>query len=631
MSFAERGGDVWAWRVPVSGTCACGGGCDAVTIAVNGVGPTEQASLRGNRFRAIVALREGENEIVASCATGDGRQLESDPLVLTERLREVPTAEIDPAVHAGTVELDASASLPSPGSRSALVSYDWSVRPTNPAPLSLRPAGDTIGTRMTADPPPVDGEYYVTVKVTDAAGRSDESTTYFVVRNGSPRLVDMDTESPAWVDPAVVYGVVPFLFGNDGFRSVEARLPYLAHLGINAIWLSPINSTPPGDYGYAVTDYFGLNPNYGTREEFRHLVETAHDLGIRVLMDFVPNHTSDEHPYFLDAMRYGASSRYYDFYDRDAAGRPTHYFDWTNLPNLDYGNPEVRRMILEAFSYWVREFDVDGFRVDVAWGVKRRDSGFWPVWRRTLKRIKPDLLLLAEGTARDPYYFSNGFDAAYDWTEHPGSWAWQGVFDSDTTIVPYLDAALTDLGHGYPDDALVFRFLNNNDTGQRFMSRYGTDKTRVASALLFTLPGIPELFTGDEVGASYLPYSDEYPISWTDQFGLRDYYRKLIALREAWPALYSRSWEPLGAEPATGVYAYVRWGEPGDAPVLVVLNLSGLPLTATVPVSGPAAPFGHGRPLRDLLTGDTLRPRAGSSIELRMPAWSSLILVEGRS
>ncbi|MBD0329569.1 MAG: alpha-amylase, partial [Thermoleophilia bacterium] len=295
---------------------------------------------------------------------------------------------------------------------------------------------------------------------------------------------------PRWVDEAVVYGVIPNRFGDaGGFTDVTARLDDLAELGVTALWLSPINASPEGDFGYAVTDYFALREDYGTEADFRELVREAHRRGIRVLMDFVPNHTSAAHPYHRDAAVHGRASRYWDFYDRDTGGTITHYFDWAHLPNLNYANPEVRAMIHEAFAYWVREFDVDGFRVDVAWGVKERAPEFWPEWRARLKAIKPDLFLLAEASARDPYYFEHGFDAAYDWTQELGHWAWEGVWDapSPRELVDALDAALS---HHLPDRP-VFRFLNNNDTGASFVGRHGTDLTRVASAALLTLPGIP--------------------------------------------------------------------------------------------------------------------------------------------
>ena len=114
-------------------------------------------------------------------------------------------------------------------------------------------------------------------------------------------------------------------------------------------------------------------------------------------------------------------------------------------------------MMIEAFGYWVREFDVDGFRVDVAWGIRERNPDFWSEWRRALKRIKPDLLLLAEATAREPYYFDNGFDAAYDWTYRPGGWAWEIIWSAyKYRLLSYnLTEALTNRPEGFHPDALI--------------------------------------------------------------------------------------------------------------------------------------------------------------------------------
>ena len=238
-------------------------------------------------------------------------------------------------------------------------------------------------------------------------------------------------------------------------------------------------------------------------------------------------------------------------------------------------------MMLEAFSYWVREFDVDGFRVDACWGVQERRPDFWPEWRRELKRIKPDLLLLAEASARDPYNVENGFDAAYDWTEELGHWAW-GQFWGDQApqtdpaqTIRLLTDALTNAPEGYHPDSLIFRFLNNNDTRARFITTHGENLTRVATALLLTLPGIPCIYTADEAGQWFLPYSDGAPLSFRERYrGLRDFHKKLIALRKEVSSLHSRHWQIVEAEPATQVLAYVRYLEGAEEPVLILLNFS---------------------------------------------------------
>lgn len=123
---------------------------------------------------------------------------------------------------------------------------------------------------------------------------------------------------------------------------------------------------------------------------------------------------SSHHHYYRDELARGARSPYYDWFERDNTGEVTHYFDWTHLLDLDYDNPEVRNYITAALARFVRDYDVDGFRVDASWAVARRAQEFWPSVRAELKRIDPDIFLLAEASAREPYHVANGFDAAYD-------------------------------------------------------------------------------------------------------------------------------------------------------------------------------------------------------------------------
>ncbi len=502
-------GDAWAWEIPVGGQVE-NGPCDEVQVRVNET--TIKAELNGNQFQASVPVQPGENSISAACLPGE---VTSESIMYTGKLRNVPTAVIDVRIENGRVLLDGSASKTAPVQPSPIAKYRWSGEGV----LNGQPETPTLE----ITPPTADGEYYLSLQVTDQDGRSDTGKTYFVVANGQPRLDDWTWQNTAWIEDAVVYGVIPRKFGSDGFKSIQARLDALKELGVNALWLAPINKSPGGDYGYAVADYFELRESYGTKEDFRALVEAAHQRGIRVLMDFVPNHSSDEHPYFQDALARGKESHYWAYYDRDETGQPTHYFNWTNLPNLNYNNPEVENWITEAFAYWVREFDVDGFRVDAAWGIRERKPDFWPRWRVEMKRIKPDLLLLAEASARDEYYFTQGFDAAYDWTDQLGKWAWERVFDNPKLLLYNLNTALTDNRKGYHEDALIFRFLNNNDTGGRFLTVNGLEMTRVATVLLLTLPGIPCIYTGDEIGAAFTPYGDPLPLNWEkDPQGMYD-------------------------------------------------------------------------------------------------------------
>jgi glycosidase len=193
------------------------------------------------------------------------------------------------------------------------------------------------------------------------------------------------------------------------------------------------------------------------------------------------------------------------------------------------------------------------------------------------------LLLIAEASARDEYWYDSGYDLAYDWTGELGRWAWENVFADRLLIADRLDRALA----ADPRPASVFRFLNNNDTGHRFISRYGPGVTRAAAALLLTLPGTPCIYTGDEVGAEYEPYGSPGVVDWdSDPHSLREWYRALCRLRAARPALRAPGWTRAAVVPDRGdLYAYLRHGEDGTEPLLVLLNFGGEEVTmqATLP------------------------------------------------
>jgi cyclomaltodextrinase len=592
MAFGTRGGDAWQFHKLIDITVSRRR-CDQVAI----VSPTTSLVLapEHGHVRARIALQPGNNSITAKCREhGALRHIAHQNWYVP--LRNVPTASIRLKENGTSLALDAYASKPAPFRAAAIARYEWRPDDRNPAPLAGLPA---TGPRLDLTASAPDGEYRITLEVTDEAGRSDESIVLLRSQGGTLRKVDPDHDHPAWIDRAVIYGVVPWLFGPRGLADVTAQLDQLSELGITALWLSPIMESPPGDFGYAVTDYFRLRRHLGTEDDLRDLVRAAHARGMRVILDFVPNHLSDRNAYFTDTIAHARSSTYFDFFSRDRAGRAEHYFDWTNLENLNYANPEVQRLVIEGFAYWIRNFDVDGFRVDAAWGPRQRAPDFWPRWRKELKRIKPDLLLLAEASARDSYYRQHGFDAAYDWTEKLGDWAWRGPFDDPKNTARDLRSAIASTAEHAMQ---VFRFLENNDTGARFVSRYGQDRTRLAAAMLLTLPGLPCLYTGQEVGAGYEPYKETRAIAWDDVDGLRSWYRRLIALRRDYPALRSHDLRFLDVAPEANVLAYLRRAEKPSDSILVILNYGAevvVPLLTDEPLM-------HSRKFIDLLTGDKI-------------------------
>jgi cyclomaltodextrinase / maltogenic alpha-amylase / neopullulanase len=599
IAFVTTAGETWTFQRQIE-VSVRPGACDAVALT-SPVSSTI-APVRHDHAHARMLFGAGDNGIQAQCLT-DGHP-RGDPITQHWQLRarDMPVARARLRLTEMNILLDAGTSERAPARGAPITTYEWRLRAGGGrGPLPGLPAR---GERVALAKPTIDGEYFVTLRITDAVGSSDESTLMFRIRHGQAEPFDPLHEHAAWIDRAVVYGVAPDCFGKRGLVDVTARLKAIRALGITTLWLTPITDAPPGDFGYAVTDQFHVREAFGTEAELHDLITQAHAEGLHVILDLVVNHLSDQHPYFADAAREGRTSPYFGFFERTPAGAPVHYFDWTNLENLNFDSADVQRMIIEASARWVRDFDVDGFRVDAAWGPRQRAPDFWPRWSAELKRIKPDLLLLAEASARDGYYSENGFDAAYDWTDKLGHWSWQDAFTDELHIAEQLRTMLRDTSARSPTVA-IFHFLNNNDTGKRFITQHGEAQTRVAAAMLLTLPGLPGLYCGDEVGAAFEPYRRHGPIVWDDAHGLRDWYTRLIALRAQVPALRSAQLRVLDTGASDQILAYVRpsmeSGAERDGDVLVLLNFG----AAEESVPLPADMLREGWRARsiDLLTG----------------------------
>jgi cyclomaltodextrinase / maltogenic alpha-amylase / neopullulanase len=613
VAFSIDGGEAWTFEKTIH-TLVPADRCDEV--AITSPVATVVARTSAGRAVATVPLAPGPNAIDARCLQNgvpSGTAAQQHWLV---RLRNIPKAWISVAASEEGIALDAGASQPAPVLSTPIARYEWTALGGSVAPIEGLPAQ---GQSLVLPSPALDGEYQVRLRITDELGRSDESTVMFRVRDRRIEAIDAATEHAAWIDKAVVYGVVPTLFGRRGLRDVTAQLDRLAALGTDTLWLSPVTASPAGDFGYAVTDHFSMTSRFGSAADMHELIHAAHARGMRVVLDFVPNHMSDQHAYFADTVNKARASPYFDFFARASNGDPEHYFDWRNLENLNYANPEVHQLIIEAFLYWIREFDVDGFRVDAAWGPRQRAPEFWPRWRAELKRVKPDLFLLAEASVQDGYYARHGFDAAYDWTGKLGEWAWQQAFEDNAHTASRLRQAIT----AARGDIAVFRFLDNNDTGVRFVTRHGVPRTRVATAMLFTLPGIPSLYTGQEVGASYEPYKTSDPIVSSDPTDLQAWYARLIALRLAHSAIRSRDIQFLDVGPADQVLAYRRPGTTAECDLVVLLNYGAEPAQIKLPEHALRA--ASGSRLIDLLSGHDFGAD-GEDFEIPLAGHEALIL-----
>lgn len=574
LVVTPRGGEVWAWDV-------------AVTARAEGATLTrcwETTRGRGEGGTTLrVPLDAGPQDVRIACRDTQGVEHRAEAARFDRRLPDGPEPRVVVGEATRGLALDGSASVPH---GATLAAFAWSG------------VASSDGARARVDGPGV-----VRLRVEDRAGRAAE-TALRIVQEGE-RLVARDGAERRATDAdlSVVYGVHPPLYGRPGLPAVTRKLAELAELGVTVVWISPPYASPDGDYGYAVTDPFRLREEAGSEADLRALVDEAHRLGLRVVLDFVPNHTSDRHPWFVAATEAGASTHAFRFHERDGEGTATHYFDWKNLPNLDYGSRDVQNATKRAASHWQRT-GVDGFRVDAAWGVLRRAPSYVPEWVRAVRAGDPDALLFAEASARDPAWLAAGFDAAYDWTDELGKWAWEDVFDGDARTIPdRLDAALTTSRARTPGPAQrrVLRFLDNNDTGARFVTRHGAVRTRAATAALLTLPGTPVLFAGSEVGAEYEPYAGAAAhgvlAAPEDRHALRPYVRDLVALRRAHPALRSEHLDRLTARDArTGalrpdVYPFARRDEATGERLVVAIRFGAAPSgSRDVRVSGGGRP-----------------------------------------
>ncbi len=623
-------------------------------LYLNGLGTPFVIEEGLDTFALELKIGEGTTPIQLRVDSA-GIPLFSDTLRMTLGYNIRPTVYAYATSSSGSVLLHASI-LENPDS--AALYFFWTQDPGNPSAATIVSPPDSL-TSLEFPSGAASGEYYFTATVASSRGDTVRARTCVVIDPGGVRPFDIITDHARWIDSAVVYGITPYIFVLDGrLADVTAKIPELTRLGINTIWLQPVYATYRGGQGYDVIDYFRVRADLGSETDLLALVTAAHANGMRVLLDFIPNHTSIFHPYAQNSITDSTNSHYFSFYQRtfDNAPYSQHYkiyqgfvnYFWNELPNLNYDNPEVRRMILEAGMYWVEKFGIDGYRVDVAWGPAARYPEFFSEWRVAIKRIKPDALLLAEDKATWPSVFDRRFDAAYDWAPEQSwvsHWVWQTSYSttSNPTIFnnanqnqrsALLRAAMTNSGSGYASAARVFRFMENNDTF-RFLATHDLARTKMVGAMMFSIPGIPLIYNGQEIGVSTHPYnaSSIFAVNRTiqsmDTYGLFSFYRQMALMRKRFPALTGNNFAELPVLPGASVYAYRRWDRGQN--LLAVMNMGSSSVTATITV--PVASMGldslRTYYLSDQVGGEILAVTAGqlASLPLSVPAYATRVFV----
>lgn len=374
--------------------------------------------------------------------------------------------------------------------------------------------------------------------------------------------------SPDWVADAVIYQLNTRQFTSEGtFVAAQEHLPRLAEMGVDIIWLMPIHpigeERRKGSLGspYAVLDYRAVNPELGTEEEFRAFVEAAHAQGLKVILDWVANHSAWDNPLAQEQP---------DWYSRTPEGdlMPPEGTDWSDVADFDYSQAGLREYMTGSLTYWVREFDIDGYRADVAGYVP---LDFWETARAELDAIKP-VFMLAEWEQRDLH--AKAFDATYGWgwkeamqelvADGGGAGAMRGYYMGQKTTWPH--AALR----------MVYTDNHDQNSWDGVASEIYGPAYEAAIALSFVGPGIPLIYNGQEADLDrQLEFFEKDEIEW--KVGEQDpLFRQLIGLKTAEPALWNgRHGAPLTDVPndaSADVLSFVR-GE-GEARVFAAFNLS---------------------------------------------------------
>ncbi|MFH1295842.1 MAG: alpha-amylase family glycosyl hydrolase [Bacteroidota bacterium] len=382
-------------------------------------------------------------------------------------------------------------------------------------------------------------------------------------------------EHPEWSKNVTIYEVNIRQFTPEGtFLALEEHLPRLQQMGIKILWLMPIQpiglEKRKGSLGsyYSIRDYYGINPEFGTLEDFKRLVARVHELGMYVIIDWVANHTAWDNALI---------TTHPGWYKKDSLGNIiSPVDDWSDVAGLDYSQRELWTYMNEALSYWIRECDIDGYRCDVAGMIP---VAFWNQTVPELNKIK-EVFMLAEWET--PEMHDTAFDATYSWDfYHLMNQIARGELNPGK-----IDSLLDAERKTYPVDAYRMRFTSNHDENSwngTVYERLG-EGAEAFAALTFTFPGIPLIYTGQEAALNKrLPFFEKESIAWGN-FPLGDFYTKLVGLKASHPALWSGDdggeFVRIRTSADTAIFAFIR--TLGDDRVLSIFNFSPTAQTFTL-------------------------------------------------
>ena len=419
------------------------------------------------------------------------------------------------------------------------------------------------------------------------------------------------TENPlAWSNDAVMYEVNVRQFTPEGtFNAFATHLPQLQKMGVEILWFMPIHpigkENRKGTLGsyYSIEDYKAVNPEFGTFDDFKNLVSKAHDMGFKVIIDCVANHTSWDNVWIKD---------HKDWYTTDSTGNiipPVP--DWSDVADLNYNNPGLRTAMLDALKYWVSEANIDGYRCDYAGGVP---TDFWESARASLDSIKPVFMLAEDQDNLD--LLNKAFDCNYGWTMHHYM---NEIYSGEKSALA-VESYFAQIDTTYPAGKYPLQFTSNHDenswNGTAF-ERLG-DAVETFAVLSFTIPGMPLIYNGQEVGLNKrLEFFEKDEIDWSNISPLTNLYTELIDLKQENQALWNGD--------AGGKIKFIKTSKPDQLlaftrekngnKVMVIMNLSDEQLSGNIYIDKIE--------FKDFFSEENIT--IGKEIEITLAPWQYLV------
>lgn len=402
-------------------------------------------------------------------------------------------------------------------------------------------------------------------------------TAFVSCKNGNNVVVTDDTAKtdghPSWIMQGNIYEVNIRQYTPEGtFKAFAKHLDRLKEMGVQTLWFMPINpiskTDRKGSLGsyYAVSDYTAINPEFGNMDDWKALVKQAHEKELKVIIDWVPNHTGADH-YWLQ--------KHPAFYVRDSSGKAVSQFDWTDTRKLNYANTELRDTMISQMKFWITETGIDGLRCDYAVGPSR---SFWKDCIKDLKAVK-NVFMLAE--ADSAWLHEVGFDATFAWPE----FNMMKLIAAGKRNASAMDSIFKHTDTTLQKNGLRLFFTSNHDENSwnkaDFETMPGASHAPFAVLTQTMKRSVPLIYSGQEEPIlRAISFFDKDTMHFI-QYGRADMYRQLLALRKNNPALAANaSFKKVVTDKDDHVYAYYR--RSGNHTVFVVLNLSNLSQHVTI-------------------------------------------------